>query len=92
MRLYFGAILLTGMLCAPALMPAQERDRTTTTTTTRYYDPVHKDYHEWNDGERRAWEHYLRDERHAEMRDYAHASKAEQRDYWKWRHEHMDWH
>ncbi len=58
----------------------------------RYYDRDHKDYHEWNDAEGRAYRHWLVEERHAKYHDWGHASRAEQREYWRWRHDHPDWH
>jgi hypothetical protein len=81
MRKYLSALILAGALCAPAAIHAQER----------YYDRDHRDYHEWNDGERRAWDHWLREERHHEFHDYARAKERERRDYWRWRHDHPDW-
>jgi hypothetical protein len=53
----------------------------------RYYDDYHGDYHYWNSGEDRAYRAWLA-ERHYEYREYARLSKEQQRDYWKWRHEH----
>jgi hypothetical protein len=57
----------------------------------RYYDRDHKDWHEWNEGESRAYRHYL-EERHEHYRDWVKANQAQQRAYWRWRHEHPDWH
>ena len=93
---YLNIILLGGILCVPAMLPAQERDRTVTerdrTTAQRYYDPYRKDYHVWNENEQRSWERWNRDERHRQMREFARANKREQRDYWRWRHDHPDEH
>lgn len=47
--------------------------------------------HHWNDNENTAWHQYLR-EHHKKDHDWAHASKKEQRDYWKWRDAHPDAH
>ena len=79
------ALVLGVVLCGPVLIHADKRD------DHRYYDSDHKDYHEWNENENRAWRHWL-EEQHHEYHDWAKASKREQRDYWRWRHEHMDWH
>jgi hypothetical protein len=57
----------------------------------RYYDADRKDYHEWNDNENRAYRHWL-EESHKPYHEWTKASKAEQRAYWQWRHDHMDWH
>jgi hypothetical protein len=47
--------------------------------------------HEWNDREDPYWHQYLK-EHHKKEHDWAHASKKEQRDYWKWRDAHPDAH
>jgi len=57
----------------------------------RYYDADHKDYHEWNGDEDHAWRHWL-EEQHRGYHEWTRANRREQREYWKWRHEHMDWH
>lgn len=43
--------------------------------------------HQWNDGENQYWHQYLK-EKHKKDHDWGHASKKEQRDYWKWRDAH----
>ena len=86
MRRIFTAAFLGGMLLSPAMtMLAQDRDH-------RYYDRDHRDYHEWNESEARAYRHWLTEERRHAYHDWARASRREQRDYWRWRHEHRDWH
>jgi hypothetical protein len=55
----------------------------------RVYDRNHKDYHNWDDNENRAWGVYLT-ENHKNHHDYARASKREQSNYWNWRHSHPD--
>jgi hypothetical protein len=83
MRRYLTTLLLGAALCAPIAVHAKEK---------RYYDPYKKDYHEWNDREDRAYRHWLQEERHREYHPLAKAGKEEQREYWRWRHEHLDWH
>ena len=83
MRRFFGALMLSGVLMAPLAMQAREE--------VRVYDRDHKDYHEWNEAENRAYRHWLTEERHHEWHDWNRASRAEQREYWRWRHEHSDW-
>ena len=53
----------------------------------RYYDTVHKDYHEWTEQEQRAYKHWLEERREA-YHDYAKLKRKEQKDYWNWRHDH----
>jgi hypothetical protein len=57
----------------------------------RYYDAAHRDYHVWNEGEARAYRHWVVEERHERYREWGRASRAQQRAYWAWRHEHSDW-
>jgi hypothetical protein len=87
MRKFVGAILLTGVLMTPAMMIAKDHDR----DDHRYYDPYKKDYHEWNENEARAYRHWVEQERHQQYRDWHKASKRDQREYWRWRHDHQDW-
>ena len=90
MRKYFSVLLLGACLCAPAMLPAQD-DRHEHDRDKKYYDPYKRDYHEWNENENRAWRHYVTEERRGEFHDWDRANKREQRDYWRWRHDHPDW-
>jgi hypothetical protein len=56
----------------------------------RYYDRDRKDYHEWNEKEDRAYRKYL-EEKHRSYRSWNKARAAEQREYWRWRHEHPEY-
>ena len=88
-RLLF-ALPLSLALLTPAYMataaPAQDHDRD---RDHRYYDPSHRDYHEWNGGENRAWRRYWED-RHRHYIEWDRASEAQRRAYWRWRHDHPD--
>ena len=91
MRRFFGSLALGAMLCTPAILSAQEhhdRDK----DNHRYYDSYKRDYHEWNENENNAWRHWIEAERHGRYHDWDKASRKEQREYWRWRHEHPDWH
>jgi hypothetical protein len=82
----FAALLgATTIVSAPRALRADQDDH-------RYYDRDHRDYHEWNDAEARAYRHWITEERHEQYRDWNRASRAQQREYWRWRHEHPDWH
>jgi hypothetical protein len=82
MRLYLGALLLSG---APVAVKAYDHDD----HEKRYYDKEGRDYHNWNATEDRAYREFLQ-ERHEKYRDWNRASSREQRDYWRWRHSHPD--
>jgi hypothetical protein len=45
--------------------------------------------HEWNANEDPHWHQYLK-EKHKKDHDWDHATKQEQKDYWKWRDAHPD--
>lgn len=83
MKRFFGSLVLAGVLLAPAAVFGENR---------RYYDRERRDYHEWNEGENRAYRHWLMEERRErQYRAYARLKAERQREYWRWRHEHSDW-
>ena len=88
MNRYATALLLAVSVSAPLVM-AQDRATTTTTTTKRYYDPSHKDYHQWNDNEDRSYT-VFRTEKHIPDHTFVKARRTEQNQYWSWRHDHPD--
>lgn len=91
MNRYFCALLLGGALLAPVGLMADDHDHDRDRARDgRYYDTYSRDYHNWDDREDRAYRHYL-EQQHRAYRDWAHANKKEQKEYWKWRHKHMDW-
>jgi hypothetical protein len=50
------------------------------------------DWHGWNDGESRAYRHWLMEERRERRyRAYNRLRAEQQQEYWRWRHEHRDW-
>ena len=55
----------------------------------RVYDSRHRDYHNWDDHEDRAYRSYMV-ERHRPYRSYNEQRARDQRNYWKWRHQHPD--
>ena len=82
---YFNALLLSAALLAPVAARAGDdvhKDQ-------RYYDRSSKDWHEWNEREDQAYRRYLQ-EHHREYREFHRASRRDQDDYWKWRHQHPD--
>jgi hypothetical protein len=84
-------LFLLGACSAALLMPlaglAQDHDRDH--DDHRYYDRRHKDYHNWNDHEDRAWHMYW-EQRHRPYIDWNRAPERERQRYWAWRHEHSD--
>jgi type III secretory pathway component EscR len=87
MQRFVGAVLLSAALLAPIAVKADDDHN----RRERIYDKSHKDYHEWNDQEDRAYRHYL-EEHHRPYRDWKKANKRDQEAYWAWRHNHQDWH
>jgi 3-hydroxyacyl-CoA dehydrogenase len=56
----------------------------------RIYDSHHKDYHNWDDHEDRAYRRYLA-EKHYQYVEYQRQQHRRQEAYWKWRHHHPDY-
>jgi hypothetical protein len=85
---YLASLFLTAAIAAPISMIAMPSPQEAG-VQVRVYDKNHKDYHNWDDNENRAWGVYLT-ENHKNHHDYARASKKEQGRYWDWRHSHPD--
>ncbi len=87
MHRYLTLLTLSGALCLPLTVGAQdrERDREHNQQNRRYEDKAHKDFHEWNDGENQYYRQYLL-EHHKKTHDFEKANRREQNDYWNWRH------
>ena len=81
-RRVLAHLLLTTAMLMPLLI-------TGCAAHVRYYDEYGGDYHSWNGHEDRSYRAYW-GERHENYREYKTLNKDEQRDYWKWRHEHPD--
>jgi hypothetical protein len=58
------------------------------TERVTYYDEEHHDYHRWNNHEVVVYHSYW-DTHHQPYREYSSLNKDEQRDYWRWRHDHQ---
>ena len=67
----------------PATPESERRER----AERRVYDREHKDYHVWNDAEDHLYRAWL-DTKHFANRQFSKLNRTEQRDYWRWRHDH----
>jgi hypothetical protein len=85
---YIASLLLTAALAAPVAIMAVPGPQEAS-VRVRVYDRNHKDYHNWDDNENRAWEHFLT-ENHRNSHEYSRSNKKEQSQYWNWRHSHPD--
>jgi Ni/Co efflux regulator RcnB len=81
-RFLVSALLLSAVLITPMALRAEDK---------RYYDREGKDYHTWNNHEDRAYRVYL-GEQHREYREFPRVKATQQREYYRWRHEHPDTH
>jgi hypothetical protein len=91
---YLGFIFLSAALTTPIAIrtnAATEDDHRDDKRDTRVCDRSHKDYHNWDDNEDRAYRRYL-GEKHQDYREYSELSSGEQNSYWGWRHSHPDSH
>ena len=86
MKKILTALSLSMALVTPVCLQAQDHDRD---HDQRYYDKRHKDYHQWNANEDRAYHMYW-EQRHHGYVDWDHASAAQRQSYWDWRHNHSD--
>jgi hypothetical protein len=87
-HLTIGSLFLTAALVAPVAalaVPVPQEAR----VEVRVYDRNHKDYHNWNDNENRAWGRFLV-ENHRNSHEFTRSNKREQSQYWNWRHSHPD--
>lgn len=88
-----STLLIGAVLCGPATFLARadddhhEHDKV---KIKRYYDADRHDYHEWNEHENRAYRRWMEERREREFRDYVRMKREQQREYWRWRHEHPD--
>jgi hypothetical protein len=87
---YIASLFLTAVLAVPALIMAAPVPPDAA-VQVRVYDKNHKDYHNWDDNENRAWGQYLT-ENHKNPHEFSKANKKEQSQYWNWRHAHPDNH
>ena len=83
-----GLFILAGAILAPAATiaapgPQEAGD------SVRVYDSNHRDYHNWDDREDRAYRRYY-SEQHKTYREYNKQNARDQRNYWKWHHNHPD--
>ena len=85
---YIASLFLTASLAAPVWIMAAPAPQEAS-VQVRVYDRNHKDYHNWDDRENRAWGQYLT-ENHRDSHEFSRANKKEQSHYWNWRHAHPD--
>ena len=91
---FIAALFLTAALAAPVsvmALPARQeaRDQKASRDQNRVYDRDHKDYHNWDGNENRAWGRFLT-ENHEKSHEFSKANNKEQSQYWNWRHSHPD--
>jgi hypothetical protein len=85
---YISSILLAAVITVPVAVVVAASPQEAG-VQVRVYDRDHKDYHNWDDHEDRAYRGYL-SEQHRDYREYNKQNAKEQRNYWKWRHNHPD--
>lgn len=87
-RPLLGAAVAFSMLSIPAVsLHAQDDHHVQQSQEHRMYDPIHKDYHDWNADEDRRYRSYL-EEHHRKYKEFSRTTKKQQREYWQWRHDH----
>jgi len=86
-KLYIASLFFTAVLVAPMSIMAAPRAQAS--VQIKVYDRDHKDYHNWDDNEDRAYRGYLT-EQHKTYKVYAKQNHKSQSEYWNWRHSHPD--
>ncbi len=93
---YLTSLFLAAALASPLAIAQQDdqhrqqdQNNRNTENQNRVYDKGHKDYHNWDDNENRAWGQYLT-ENHKSSHEFSKANNKEQTQYWNWRHAHPD--
>jgi len=85
---FIGTLFLAAAIVAPAAVVAEAKAQEAG-VQVRIYDRDHRDYHNWDDHEDRAYRRYLT-ERRREYVEYNGQNSRDRRNYWKWRHNHPD--
>jgi hypothetical protein len=92
---YLASLFLSAALLAPVgalALPGPQDDRERheqEQRERRVYDPVHKDYHNWDAREDEAYHRWL-ETKHESYVDYDRLDRKRQDEYWKWRHNHQE--
>lgn len=81
--LILSALLAGSIAIAPVAAKADDHRE------KRYYDRDGRDYHTYDDKEDRAYRVYL-SEQHRDYREFRRTKAVQQREYFKWRHDHPD--
>ena len=81
--------IVSGLFSLAFLMLTLTSCATRVTTGYRTYDPSYRDYHVWGPSETTYYNRWAV-ETHRQNRDYRRLRRREQREYWKWRHNHND--
>jgi len=85
---YISSLFLAAAIAAPTAIMAHPRPQEGS-VQVRIYDREHRDYHDWNDHEDRAYRRYLAAQ-HWRYREYNKQHHRVQGHYWNWRHSHPD--
>ena len=85
---YIGLLILAAAIATPTAITASAKPQEGT-VQVRVYDRDHRDYHNWDDREDRAYRRYLVVQ-HRGYRDYHRQRYRVRRHYWNWRHTHPD--
>jgi hypothetical protein len=80
----FSALTIMAALGGSLVLPVAAQAQG---ISLRFYDRSHKDYHRWNSDEDRRYREYL-NEQHRRYRAFSRTNRVQQREYWRWRHDH----
>ena len=87
---FWNAALLSAALIVPvAITPVALRAEDHKVEVRTYHDKDHKDDHQWNSHEDKAYRIYVK-QNHRKYGNFAQLNENDQQAYWGWRHEHSD--
>jgi len=91
MRKIFGTLLFGAVLMTPSISLAagQNHDDHAVDNAHRIYDRDHKDWHNWDAREDRAYRMWGTDQ-HRDYVEWKTLPARDQAAYWTWRHNHSD--
>lgn len=85
---YISLLVLATAAAAPTAIMAAPKPQDAS-VQVRVYDRDHRDYHNWDDREDRAYRRYLVERRRTYL-EYHKQHYRVQKHYWNWRHSHPD--
>jgi len=90
-------LIASALTCAAAMravspsreLQSSENSQRDDRSRGQVYDQSHRDWHDWDDSEERAYRQFLTETR-KDYREFTRLNARQQSEYWNWRHSHPD--